>query len=90
MILKEMLKLVVIMKFILLKIQFLSFTQTDNSGNSGSSTLLEINIPHGKTTFDRVNNITSLGLLIGVLMILYAISIRVFMSTTSKTKGINN
>ena len=65
---------------------FYHLQNSDNSGNSGSSTLLEINIPHGKTTFDRVNNITSLGLLIGVLMILYAISIRVFMSTTSKTK----
>lgn len=65
---------------------FYHLQNSGNSDNSGSSTLLEINIPHGKTTFDRVNNITSLGLLIGALMILYAISIRVFMSTTSKTK----
>ncbi|CAX41076.1 component of glycosylphosphatidylinositol-mannosyltransferase, putative [Candida dubliniensis CD36] len=46
--------------------------------NTNTNKLLEINIPHGKTTFDRINNITTFGLLIGILMILYGILTKIF------------
>lgn len=49
-----------------------------------SKDTLTIDIPHGVTTFDRINSITILGLLIGILFIVYSIFSKLFF--TSKVK----
>ena len=51
-----------------------------------SKDTLTIDIPHGVTTFDRINSITILGLLIGILFIVYSIFSKLFF--TSKVKRI--
>lgn len=45
---------------------------------------LAIEIPHGTTTFDRINSITMLGLLIGILFIVYSIITKVFTPKVKK------